>query len=133
LAGNSLAEAVVFGRRAAVAMASDAPRRAPSYDLGPVEAPLVRPIDPTAWDRLRAALSRGAGLVRTEASLAEAEASARDIAASAPSALRTGAIAAELICRSGRARDESRGAHFRADAVNSKPAWEGRHVRLTSG
>ncbi len=131
MAGNSLAEAVVFGRRAALSMIEDAPADVPPIpdpdsddDVG------VRTLIPEAWERLRAAMTRGAGLRRSDASLRDAEAVADELAGGSSGSLRAAAVAASLICRSALARDESRGVHFRADAPERKDEWDGRHVTL---
>jgi L-aspartate oxidase len=130
MAGNSLTESVVFGRRAAVSMAEDAPGQPAVPEEPDVEDVSVRMLRPEAWDVLRAVMTEGAGLIRTRTSLAEAEATAEDIAATAPDALRAAAEAAALICRSARERDESRGVHFRSDEPFAKSSWDGRHVSL---
>jgi L-aspartate oxidase len=90
----------------------------------------VRVVDTSAWGDLRAAMSNGAGLIRHEASLEATQGIVDAIAASATDDLRTAAIASGLICRSARARDESRGVHYRADAPERKASWEGKHVTL---
>ncbi|MEX0873959.1 MAG: L-aspartate oxidase [Actinomycetota bacterium] len=134
MAGNSLAEAVVFGRRAAMAMTSetDSKTKAPaptSLDMASV-SDSVRLIDTGGWDRLRTAMTAGAGLIREEASLVETQKIVDEITSSATGGLRAAATAAGLICRSALARDESRGVHFRSDSPNVKADWDGRHVTL---
>lgn len=129
MAGNSLTEAVVFGRRAALAMARDAPVDAPPVP-GPDEEEDsgVRTISLGRWEDLREAMEKGAGLVRTASSLAEAAAVTDEIAAGATTTLRAAAVAAGIICRSATSRDESRGVHSRSDAPSTDPGWDGRHV-----
>jgi len=130
MAGNSLAEAVVFGRRAALSMAKEAgaqPAAPPLLDKDEVS---VRVVDTSAWGDLRAAMSNGAGLIRDNASLEATQRIVDAIAASATDDLRAAAIASGLICRSARARDESRGVHYRADSPQRKASWEGKHVTL---
>lgn len=129
MAGNSLAEAVVFGRRAAIAMAEARPEMPPAPD-DDEEPTSIRIVRATHWDDLRAAMSNGAGLLRTQASLAEAEAVAQEIARNASGALHSSAVAAGLVCRSASMRDESRGVHYRADHPSAKGEWDGRHVTL---
>jgi aspartate oxidase len=75
-------------------------------------------------------MTRGAGLLRTDDSLAEAQRVAGEIASNAPAPLQAAAVAAGLICRSARSRDESRGVHFRTDAPSRRSEWEGKHVTL---
>lgn len=129
MAGNSLTEAVVFGRRAGLAMGREA-ETGPEPGAG--EPGTLAADDPDGWARLRAAMSEGAGLVRTEESLADVEELAEELAGSALDAgLRLAATAARLVCRSARLRRESRGAHFRADAPDPDPLWEGIHLRGT--
>jgi L-aspartate oxidase len=118
LASNSLLEAVVFGARIAERLKDAALRRrdgarapADRLTLAPVPAPAP------AMKALREAMSKGAALIRTEDSLAEViDALARlgarkDMTSGLKSALAT----AELIAQGAIAREESRGAHYRAD------------------
>jgi L-aspartate oxidase len=130
MAGNSLAEAVVFGRRAAIAMARDEAKVAPPPDEDDDDVSAVRTIREGDWDRLRAAMSDGAGLVRTKDSLNEAMHVVEEISRTANKSLRAAAVAAGLICRSALERDESRGVHFRADMPEPSRQWEARHVTL---
>lgn len=130
MAGNSLTEAVVFGRRAAIAMADEAPADAPSPPHDEDDELPVRVIRPDEWDRLREAMSVGTGLLRTKASLVEAAAVADDVAIGASDELRAAAVAAGLICRGARLREESRGVHFRSDHPERSTDWDGRHVTL---
>jgi L-aspartate oxidase len=130
MAGNSLAEAVVFGRRAALAMRDDDLSEPKTPHVEEVEEPAVRTITVEGWARLREAMSIGAGLVRSRASLERAETVADEIASSSSGELRSAAIAARLICASGRERDESRGVHFRSDAPEPRPQWDGTHVAM---
>ncbi len=132
MAGNSLAEAVVFGRRAALAMSNESgeePKAPPptSSDMGGVS---IRVINVNDWERLRAAMTSGAGLIRDNATLVETQRIVDEIASSAAGDLHAAAIASALICRSARARDESRGVHFRADSPRSQASWDGKHVTL---
>jgi L-aspartate oxidase len=90
----------------------------------------VRLVVPGAWEELRATMSTGAGLVRNGAGLREALDRVRAIAARSSGRLRAAATAAVLICRSALERAESRGVHFRSDAPERDPRWDGRHVTL---
>ncbi len=131
MAGNSLAEAVVFGRRAAIAMVKDELEAPPVGDLTePEDVTSVRTISGDDWTRLRSAMSKGAGLVRSASSLAAASAVAEEVASDAPGELRAAATAARLIVASAKERDESRGVHFRSDAPEPKPDWDERHVAM---
>jgi L-aspartate oxidase len=128
MAGNSLTEAVVFGRRAGLAMTAEAGERAapePAGGSSSVE-------DAEGWRTLRRAMTEGAGLIRTEKSLAETEQTAREILSTTDDvALAMAATAAELICRGASSRDESRGVHFRSDHPERSPSWDGRHQRMS--
>jgi L-aspartate oxidase len=110
LASNSLAECMVFGRRAALAAsAGPTPPAAPGPSPEPLQPP--RPAAST-----RAALWQLAGLVRDGEGLREL---ARD-----PFPL------ARAIASACLAREESRGAHQRRDFPHTDAALDGRHVVL---
>jgi L-aspartate oxidase len=130
MAGNSLTEAVVFGRRAAHAMSSDGLGAPPVVDVDD-ERSFVRTLNPDDWSNLRRAMSSGAGLVRSRTGLEGAERTASAIAAQTSGDLRAAAAAARLICASALRRDESRGVHFRSDAPEPAESWDGRHVSMT--
>lgn len=131
MAGNSLAEAVVFGRRAALDMSREAGEAA---ELERSSEGSLATEDQDGWGRLRAAMSEGAGLVRTDESLADVEELASELAgATLDAGLRLAATAATLVCRAARLRRESRGAHFRGDAPEVEPAWDGVHLRTARG
>jgi L-aspartate oxidase len=113
LASNSLLEGVVFGARAARAMlsqAGDPPRGTfavpgESAAAGGAETLGAADVQALAW--------RLCGIVRDAAGLAEA-CRRLEAAVPAPEARNVREVAA-LIARCGLAREESRGAHFRAD------------------
>jgi L-aspartate oxidase len=132
MAGNSLTEAVVFGRRTAVAMAGDGLDEPPVVSVEEEDVPAVRTVGADDWGRLREGMSSGAGLVRSRSSLAATEELASAIAGTATGDLRAAATAARLICASAMQRDESRGVHFRSDAPEPSSEWEGRHVTMRS-
>lgn len=135
LASNSLLECVVTGRAAArdilagaVAMpsgaampATEAPAHAKPADRAPMTARMAR-----QRQALRAAMSRDAGIVRSDASLRRAadhiRALRRALEASDPAddglallELRNLALVADLIVADAQTRRESRGAHFNQD------------------
>jgi L-aspartate oxidase len=110
LASNSLLECLVFGRRAALAGLDEPVRREPPLPQAP-------PAEPVTGE-LRRALWHDAGLVRDAAGL--------DRLVHAPHLL------TRLIARSALVREESRGAHFRADFPREDPAFAG-HVVLAPG
>ncbi|HVL80031.1 MAG TPA: L-aspartate oxidase [Actinomycetota bacterium] len=126
MAGNSLTEAVVFGRRAAIALAREAPPGVPGPPAG---------VDPVPeggepWDELRAAMWAGAGLSRTDASLRETAEAVGSLAEGSSRAFALAALTSSIVCRAARIRTESRGVHHRLDHPAPDPAWEGAHVRL---
>jgi L-aspartate oxidase len=127
MAGNSLTEAVVFGRRAATTMTDEAePTAIPVVDEA--EETGVRTIGADDWAKLRHAMSSGAGLVRTKHSLEQALRALASVGGS--SSVRAAATAGTLICRSALERVESRGVHFRSDHPARDGAWDERHVTL---
>jgi L-aspartate oxidase len=112
LASNSLLECLVFGRRAALAALEEPglPPRLPD----PEDAAPEEPVTPG----LRARLWRDCGLVRDAAGLER---------------LRTAPhLLTRLIAESALAREESRGAHFRADFPAGDERFA-RHVVLRYG
>ena len=112
LASNSLLECLVFGRRAAIAAASE-PVLPPSLPDQP-EPPASETVTP----ELRHALWEDAGLVRDAAGLQHL--------LDAPN------LVARLVATSALARAESRGAHFRADCPTESKGFR-RHVVLRLG
>jgi nicotinate-nucleotide pyrophosphorylase (carboxylating) len=138
LASNSLLEGLVFGRRIATELAAvpPLPVRAthspgPERDAGLVSA------EGGAADRLRAAMSAGAGVLRGAASLAATEREL-DTLAAAPGA-RPGLAAweatnlvtvAAALVTAARVREETRGSHWREDFPDSDDAWRG-HLDTT--
>jgi L-aspartate oxidase len=112
LASNSLAECFVFGRRAALSATRRPP---PPGDAPPASADAAEP----PGEETRAALWRGAGLERDAAGL-------RPLLDD-PFAL------ARLIAASCLAREESRGAHQRADHPATDPALDHMHTLVGSG
>jgi L-aspartate oxidase len=118
LASNSLLEAVVFGARVAVDIASTS---RPS-SLKAVERELrvsgAHERDDDAVRTLRHAMTQGAGVIRDEASLKTALAAIATLESSGGVGDRRLAnilTAAKLIATAALVRQESRGAHFRSD------------------
>ncbi len=119
LASNSLLEAAIFGGRIADALRSSelpkALKAAPPedrLDLDPKPAPVA------AMLKLRAAMSGGCALIRSEESLnrtIEAISALHGDESGMTSGLKSALITAELIAQGALMREESRGAHFRTD------------------
>jgi L-aspartate oxidase len=137
MAGNSLSEAVVFGRRCATAIAGDAehedpgprPGAAPEEGggAGPSRADVV------------AAVTAGAGPVRDAASAESALAHLEHLAEEAgPPGGRAGFEAAamvragRLLVRAALARAETRGVHVRSDHPDLDPGLDGVHLVATA-
>ncbi|MFN2588933.1 MAG: L-aspartate oxidase [Actinomycetota bacterium] len=138
LAGNSLAEALVFGRRAARAIAGQRAGRLKSLP----EAPALHRTDVSleeGWARVRAATSAALGIERDAAALAAVASDLEEIAllplSDDPAAmeLRSGAIMTRLMARAALLRTESRGVHYRNDRPHPKPEWGGVRLRLVRG
>lgn len=119
LASNSLLEGLVFGARAGRAMADEA--APPASDHEAFQAP------PGSLGPVRAVLSEHAGLVRNASGLVRARTA---LALLSPSLARA---AASAIVESALARQESRGAHFRADFPRHDPGLVGCHSLLAAG
>jgi L-aspartate oxidase len=107
LASNSLSECCVFGRRAALAALDDQP---PSPGPPP---PRARPL-PEPGRETKDALWRNAGIVRTGEQLS--------------ALLLDPYPLARLIAAGALLREESRGAHWRADFPERDPALDHRHT-----
>jgi L-aspartate oxidase len=135
LAGNSLAEALVFGRRAARAIAGQRTGRTKSLP----EAPTFQPVDidvEGTWEWFRAAITAGLGIERDEASLLKLAERIEPIALLPLSSdrgaleLRAAAITARLMSHSASLRTESRGVHRRSDYPDPDPRWAGIRLRI---
>ena len=113
LASNSLLECLVFGRRAALA-AHDEPALPAALPPAPEAVPPL-----PASSAVRRQLWADAGLVRDRAGLR------RLLAAEHP--------LAPLVAACALRREESRGAHFRADFPLEDPALAARHIVLRPG
>ncbi|MBS8226378.1 L-aspartate oxidase [Vannielia litorea] len=117
LASNGLLEALVYGRRCALAINATLPAPGAAQalhlpDLGPAEPP-----DPALVAALRQAMTDGAGVIRSAGGLNRTLAEIARIEAAQPTCapLLNMTATATLIAAAALARRESRGAHFRAD------------------
>lgn len=135
LAGNSLAEALVFGRRAARAIAGQRAAPVKTFPLEPrlsSQAPI--PSDP--WDVLRSACTRGLGVERDPGGMSEVIEALEEAALLPLSVrrdaleLRAAATVGRLMARSALLRTESRGVHHRSDLPRPDPAWAGVRLRV---
>ena len=136
LAGNSLAEALVFGRRAARAIAGQ--RRGHIKSLP--EPPLLHEVDVDvdgSWSWLRRACSHALGIDRNEEDLLDFAARLESLTMLPLSAdraaleLRSAAITARLMCHTASLRSESRGVHHRSDHPDPDPRWAGIRLRFS--
>ena len=138
LAGNSLAEAMVFGRRAARAISSQRMGRTKPLTRPPELAP-PRETAEEDWERLHALCTSALGLERDAKTLTEAASELERMAIMPLSSarrdleLRAGAIAGRLIARAATLRTESRGVHHRSDFPEPVLGWAGVRLRLGSG
>ncbi|MCH8521677.1 L-aspartate oxidase [Glycocaulis sp.] len=122
LASNSLLEGLVFGRRAAEALAN-APQRA----LKPVPADPAPALPAEALARLRAAMAIEAGVEREAAGLARLLDTINALEAKHGEA--DALIAARFVAAGAMLRTESRGGHFRSDHPSTSAVAT--HTRLT--
>jgi L-aspartate oxidase len=141
MAGNSLAETVVFGRRAALAMGEEMARSRATPDpewLGP---PAGHGPPPTNDERERVvdAVTLGAGPVRDAESAMKALDLLDELQGSVPPAptawaqeTRAMASVGRLLVRAALARAETRGVHVRSDHPDADPALDGVHLGWTA-
>ena len=136
LASNSLLEGVVFGRRAALAALHDIAERPiapPPAEAASGSAEHCASAEmPAQIERLRDAMWDGCGLVRDAQRMQRALDTVEDIAATLLTQnslddvrLHQSATTAALVCRSALLREESRGAHTRADFPSTRDSWHG--------
>jgi L-aspartate oxidase len=128
LASNSLLESVVYAARVAADIAGSPSRRPPKPITDQADAAGRFAASPRERD-LRALMSAHVGVVRSRDGLARAlhHIAAIERHASCP-ATRNMAIAALMVAAAAYRRQESRGAHFRADYPQADPAQAARHT-----
>ena len=118
LASNSLLEAVVFGARIADALREKevSHPHEPGAPADRMELP-SKPGDPKRLKKLRKAMTKGCALIRTEKSLTKVLSVIDELNhdEDITSGMRSALVTAELIAQAALMREESRGAHHRAD------------------
>jgi len=136
LAGNSLGEALVFGRRAARAIAGQRAGRMKAMPEPPELHEVTLDVE-AAWARLKDVSSSRLSIERDAGGLRRAHDELEEFARLPLTAdrsvleLRFGARAARLVARAALLRRESRGVHHRVDHPDPDPAWAGVRLRLT--
>jgi L-aspartate oxidase len=142
LASNSLLEGLVFSRRIAADIAAEKPEFGEpenAYEVPGGEPPC--PEGEATWRaNLQAAMTRGAGVLRTAAGLAETQAVLAELAARP---IRRGNEGWELtnlltvasaLVRAAALREETRGCHWREDYPQAEESWRGHLLaRLADG
>ncbi|MFE6763860.1 L-aspartate oxidase [Streptomyces sp. NPDC057689] len=148
LASNSLLEGLVFAERIAADVVATRPRAGEAVDKEPVFSPLLAPETRTTIQRI---MTRGAGVLRSAASLTTAADELEDLHRSAylkagaaePKTAEPGVEAWEatnlllvsrVLVAAARRREETRGCHWREDRPERDDAHWRRHlvVRLDS-
>jgi len=128
LASNSLLESVVYATRVAADIAGSSLRRPPRPTPDDAE-PGARFTPSPAERDLRTLMSTHVGVVRSRDGLARAlhQITAIERHARSP-AMRNMAVAALMVAAAAYRRQESRGAHFRADYPQTDPTQATRHT-----
>lgn len=135
LAGNSLAEALVFGRRAARAIAGQRAGKLKPM-VGGIELGEATVDVAAEFSRLRTLFSAAMGIDRSAGLMRDLPAQLEELALlplttdRALVELRSAATAARLMARAACLRPESRGVHYRADFPEPEPSWAGVRLRL---
>jgi L-aspartate oxidase len=124
LASNSLLEALVFGRRSALA------EERPGPVLGPLEGDDdVRPS--LSLEEVRSLADQFLGVVRTGSELESVE--EKLSGGTDPNGDPTASLIAFLVAKAARRREESRGGHFRSDFPVRGEGWRVRQVVSRAG
>jgi L-aspartate oxidase len=135
LASNSLLEGLVFGHAIVQHLCREL--AAPGVPADPVDpGGAAGLIDPATRPELQAAMSAGAGVLRSADSLAETAGRLDDIGKS-PGGMRPGAAAwettnlhlvASVLAELAARREETRGCHWREDFPDTARPWRGHQV-----
>jgi L-aspartate oxidase len=133
LASNSLVEGLVFGGRVAARLTLDLPEPPRGGRVDGAPAPVLTTEDATT---IAAVVDAAAGIVRTEAGLADGEAALaslttapRAVSGSADPTIGSRWLAAAALLLSARERTESRGCHWRDDFPEPSASWS-RHLSI---
>ena len=136
LASNSLLEGLVFAARIGADLCDHLPPHAAPV---PYDGPVTL-LDPSVREELGRAMSEGAGVLRSAASLERAakaleQLEGRRSEAPSPAAWEaTGLLAvARALVAAALLREETRGAHWREDHPQAEPRWRGHLVTDLSG
>jgi len=131
LASNSLLEGLVFSRRIAADIARDLPPQAEPAPQATVDEWVV---DPAGRAALQRAMTRGAGVLRSAASLTEAAGTLAQVGAvrgvprpDSWEATNLVTVASVLVSAAYR-RQETRGCHWREDFPDAEASWRGHIV-----
>ena len=131
LASNSLLEGLVFGARIAAALSIDLPAQ-----QQPVEDGKSILLDPKILLPLQIAMSEGAGVLRSEASLTKTLQTLEELSKLTSKDPRIEAweatnlhLLATVIVKSALLRTESRGSHWRSDYPQTQSNWASRIIQ----
>ena len=131
LASNSLLEGLVFGARIAAALSNDLPAQ-----QQPVEDGISVLLDPKILLPLQIAMSEGAGVLRSEASLTKTLQTLEELSKLTSKDPRIEAweatnlhLLATVIVKSALLRTESRGSHWRSDYPQTQSNWVSRIIQ----
>ncbi len=135
LAGNSLAEALVFGRRAAKAIAGQRTGKAKAAKTD-IVLEEVSVDTASGWEQLRNLNTAAMGIEREPGAL-KALPDGLEVLARMPLSadrsaleLRSAAILARSMAKAAMLRTESRGVHYRTDHPDPVPEWAGVRLRV---
>jgi L-aspartate oxidase len=138
LASNSLLEGLVFSRRIAQDIAQERPEQREPVLAEGVPAPLTEQEDaPRAL--LQAAMTRGAGVLRSAESLSATAQTLKELAAEPAKRGNAGweltnlLTVASALVNAATLREETRGCHWREDFPQAEDAWHGHLLAELSG